>query len=259
MTGQRFLQSPSGRSIIDFRSRTIGVGHRGARAFAPENTIPAIRKAAAMGCPMIELDVHLSRDGEVVVHHDDDLLRCTDMREKFPGRSSAFVSDFVLEELRMLDAGAVVCARAGTSRARPTALFENSDRCGNRDVSFGRGMSALCEWRRDDTTLGEVLDVARSVDLIVNIELKTIPRMYAGIAQKVVALTVRMGMEKSVLISSFDPRATRESAANEPCDSYRCVDERPSGPAGGVSVAVRGRCLPSGMLPTERTLWDLAR
>jgi glycerophosphoryl diester phosphodiesterase len=84
---------------------TLCIGHRGARALAPENTLPAFAKAAALGCPMIEIDVHLSRDGALVVHHDDRLGRCTNVHERFPERNDAFVSDFTLDELRRLDAG----------------------------------------------------------------------------------------------------------------------------------------------------------
>lgn len=204
MTGQRSLRSPSGRFTVDSQSQTIGIGHRGARAFAPENTIPAFRKAAEMGCAMIELDVHLSRDGEVVVHHDDDIVRCTDVLEKFPGRSSAFVSDFTLDELQSLDAGRwYVHELALPAGDRQTFLRSLTDAEIERFVSEEERRSYL-SGSAAIPTLGEVLDLARRVDLMVNIEIKTIPRMYAGITDKVVALTVEHGMERNVLISSFD-------------------------------------------------------
>src|SRR2546427_1678113 len=50
--------------------RVLNIAHRGARAFAPENTIAAIDKAAELGADMVEIDVHLSRDGELPVVHD---------------------------------------------------------------------------------------------------------------------------------------------------------------------------------------------
>ena len=64
----------------------IRLAHRGARAFAPENTLEAFVKAASLGCHGVELDVHLSKDCEPIVVHDDDLLRCSNVREVFPGR-----------------------------------------------------------------------------------------------------------------------------------------------------------------------------
>jgi glycerophosphoryl diester phosphodiesterase len=54
------------------RIRTVG--HRGASALAPENTVRAIRVAIAYGLDLVEVDVHLSRDGELVVHHDPDVV-----------------------------------------------------------------------------------------------------------------------------------------------------------------------------------------
>src|SRR5438128_3008481 len=80
----------------------LNIAHRGARAFAPENTLEAIAAAASFGCHMVELDVHLSRDGEPIVVHDDDLVRCSNVREVFPGRGPWFVSDFTTQEIAKL-------------------------------------------------------------------------------------------------------------------------------------------------------------
>jgi glycerophosphoryl diester phosphodiesterase len=54
------------------RLRTVG--HRGASALAPENTLRAIRVAIEYRLDFVEVDVHLSREGELVVHHDPDLV-----------------------------------------------------------------------------------------------------------------------------------------------------------------------------------------
>src|SRR5262245_62449338 len=83
----------------------LNIAHRGARAFAPENTLEAFASAARLGCHMFELDVHLSKDGELIVVHDDDLVRCSDVKAKFPGRKSYYVSDFTAREIRTLDVG----------------------------------------------------------------------------------------------------------------------------------------------------------
>src|SRR4051812_28372709 len=55
----------------------LNIAHRGACAFAPENTLESFRKAVDLHCDMIELDVHVSSDGELIVVHDDDLTRCS--------------------------------------------------------------------------------------------------------------------------------------------------------------------------------------
>lgn len=71
--------------------------HRGGKAYAPENTMAAFEKALEMGADLIEIDLHLSSDGHVVVIHDTKVDRTTDGK----GR----VADKSLAELRALDAG----------------------------------------------------------------------------------------------------------------------------------------------------------
>lgn len=69
-------------------------GHRGASAYAPENTLPAFRLAEEQGADGIELDVHLTRDGELVVIHDETLDRTTN--------GSGLVNAHSLAELKAL-------------------------------------------------------------------------------------------------------------------------------------------------------------
>jgi glycerophosphoryl diester phosphodiesterase len=75
----------------------IIVAHRGSSATAPENTLAAFQQAVEAGADAIELDVHLSKDDEVIVIHDARLERTTNGR----GR----VRDFTLKELQQFDAG----------------------------------------------------------------------------------------------------------------------------------------------------------
>lgn len=76
---------------------TLVFGHRGAMARAPMNTLAAFELARAEGADGIELDVHLSRDGHLVVIHDDMVDATTD------GLGS--VADLTLVEIKSLDAG----------------------------------------------------------------------------------------------------------------------------------------------------------
>lgn len=78
-------------------TRPVFFAHRGASREAPENTLEAFQKAADIGVDVLELDVHLSADGEVVVHHDDTLERTTNAQGKVCHRT--------LKELQLLDAG----------------------------------------------------------------------------------------------------------------------------------------------------------
>jgi glycerophosphoryl diester phosphodiesterase len=81
------------------------IAHRGASAYAPENTLAAVDRAAELGIRWVENDVHRTRDGELVVLHDDNLRRTTDAEEVFPGRAPWKVKDFTAAEIARLDAG----------------------------------------------------------------------------------------------------------------------------------------------------------
>jgi glycerophosphoryl diester phosphodiesterase len=73
------------------------MGHRGAPADEPENTLRSFRRALAVGVAAVELDVQLTRDGRLAVIHDETLDRTTNGK----GR----VKDFTLTDLQRLDAG----------------------------------------------------------------------------------------------------------------------------------------------------------
>ena len=73
------------------------IGHRGAAAAAPENTLASIRKAKELGATWIEFDVKLTSDGEPILFHDDRLERTTD--------GHGAVAATALAAIRRLDAG----------------------------------------------------------------------------------------------------------------------------------------------------------
>ncbi|CAM4001794.1 glycerophosphodiester phosphodiesterase family protein [Nocardiopsis gilva] len=87
------------------RRPVIVVAHRGASAYAPENTLSALRLARIHHADMAEIDVRRTADGQFVVIHDLDLRRTTNVAELYPDRRSWRVSDFTLAEIRRLDAG----------------------------------------------------------------------------------------------------------------------------------------------------------
>jgi glycerophosphoryl diester phosphodiesterase len=84
-------------SLLAPRGRPFIVGHRGAMGHAPENTLASFARALELGVDAIELDVHLSQDGEVVVMHDEQLERTTNGR--------GLIRDHSLASLKTLDAG----------------------------------------------------------------------------------------------------------------------------------------------------------
>ena len=75
----------------------LTIAHRGASAYYPENTLSAFKAAIEMEADMMELDILLSKDGKIVVIHDETLDRTTN--------GSGLVADQSLAELKQLDAG----------------------------------------------------------------------------------------------------------------------------------------------------------
>src|SRR3989338_4292016 len=76
---------------------TQTMGHRGAAALEPENTLRSFRKAIEIGVDYVEFDIHRCKSGELVVIHDETVDRTTN--------GKGFVADLTLQQLKKLDAG----------------------------------------------------------------------------------------------------------------------------------------------------------
>ena len=103
----------------------LNIAHRGASGTFPENTLSAFRAAIDAGADMCELDVQLTRDGAVVVIHDDTVERTTDGKGE--------VAKLTLEEIKRLDAGAKFKGGAIKSERIPTldeVFSVTSGKCG---------------------------------------------------------------------------------------------------------------------------------
>lgn len=146
------------------------IAHRGASAYYPENTLASFDGAIRLGAEMVELDVQLSRDGEVVVFHDESLSRCTDGR----GRTAAHR----LSELKKLDAG----IRFGTEfrGTRIPTLEEALSFCGGK--------------------------IAVNIEIKAG---AVTGRVTGGIEEKCLHSVHRTGMDRHVVFSSFEPRVLR--------------------------------------------------
>lgn len=90
------------------------IAHRGSSGVAPENTLAAVEKAITQRSNWFEIDIQRTADGQLVLMHDRDLRRTTNVEEVFPERRLAPVGSFTLAELQKLDAGFLV--RAGLHR-----------------------------------------------------------------------------------------------------------------------------------------------
>ncbi|GAA3725627.1 hydrolase [Salinactinospora qingdaonensis] len=130
----------------------IDVAHRGASAYAPENTLAAIDEAQARGATAVEVDVQRTRDGQLVLIHDTTLARTTDVEEVFPDRAPYNVGDFTLTEIRRLDAGAWF--DAGYAGERVPTLQQGLDRL------RGHGLNLLLEVKSPQLYDGIETDIA---------------------------------------------------------------------------------------------------
>ena len=91
-------------------------GHRGASGYAPENTLEAFRLAMEMGADGFELDVHMSKDGALVVIHDESVDRTTD--------GTGLVRDLTLAQLKALDASCGMEAYKGAKIPTLDEVFD---------------------------------------------------------------------------------------------------------------------------------------
>jgi glycerophosphoryl diester phosphodiesterase len=97
MTQPATERPPLRERLQNERGRVWVVGHRGAMGHCPENTMASFERGLELGADWIELDVHLSADGALVVIHDETLDRTTN--------GHGLVRNRTLAELKQLDAG----------------------------------------------------------------------------------------------------------------------------------------------------------
>ncbi|MEK5379940.1 glycerophosphodiester phosphodiesterase [Niallia sp. FSL W8-0635] len=149
-------------------NQTKVYGHRGAKGKYPENTLLSFKQAILQGVDGIELDVHMTKDGEVVVIHDEFLNRTTD--------GTGFVRAYTLEEIKEFSAG---------SKFSSLPDYEES-------------------WLLEKVpTLKEVLQLLAPYPIELNIELKTYTFEYEGMEEKTLALVNEYGNGRKVVYSSF--------------------------------------------------------
>ena len=140
------------------------IAHRGFSGIYPENTMLAFRKAIEIGADGIELDVHLSKDGQVMIIHDEALKRTTGL--------DGVVSDYTRAELEKISAGKT-----------------KNDEFGFTPIpSLEEYLAFMAEHR----------------DKFTNIELKTAPVYYPEIEEKTLELVRKFDLEKNIIYSSFN-------------------------------------------------------
>ncbi len=229
-------------------------GHRGARGLAPENTLPAFAAALALGVTTLELDVGVTRDGVVVVHHDPalnpDIARGPD--GKWLEARGPAISSLTFEELLRYDVGRL---KEGTKYA----------------AAFREQMPA------DGARIPRLADVfalvrkARNGEVRFNIETKTSPVAPADTLApetfaRVLIEEIRFsGMTDRVTIQSFDWRTLQvvQREAPEIATVYLTsprtltpVDGKPSPWLAGIDPAAHGGSVPRMVKAAGGSIWS---
>ena len=144
-------------------------GHRGAKGNYPENSLLSFMKAIEAGVDGMEFDIHMTKDGELVVIHDATLDRTT--------TGTGFVKDYTLAEIQAFSIGAKYTE------------YQHYD----------------SSWDDERVpSLDQVLALCLAYNLEINIELKTYEVAYPGIEEKLLAAVEKSGFDsEKVVYSSF--------------------------------------------------------
>jgi len=174
----------------------LNVAHAGASSVAPQNTMAAGRAAFDLGADVWGVDVRATRDGVLILMHDETLERTTDAEEVFPSGTPWRVADFRLDEIRTLDAG---------------SWFLEEDPFGR--IAEGEvADDALASYAGEPVpTLREALDFVAEQDWLIDIEIKA-PNdgERHAVVERLVALIEETNTVNLVLVSSFDHDLLRE-------------------------------------------------
>jgi len=180
------------------------IAHRGARSLAPENTLLAARRGLEAGADLWETDLAVTRDEQLILFHDDLLVRTTDVRQRFPDRAQDPFTTFSLAEIRTLDAG---------------TWFVEGDPHGQIAAGAVSEMEqATCRGEKVPT-LEEALVFTRDADWKLNLELKFLPPSMDDfpVVPRVLAMIDRVGIAlEQILISSFKHTWLEEVKARRP-------------------------------------------
>lgn len=194
--------------------RVIAYAHQGGAWEAPSSTLHAIRGAIAAGATGIELDVHATADGELVVCHDSTVDRTT--------AQSGTIASFTLEQLRSMDFSYWWILGADVTPGRPAADYPFRGRAPT-DGNFGIA------------TLREVLEEFPGI--VLNLDIKQTAPVVAPYEESLASLLAEYGRTDDVIVASFLDPAT---------DAFRRFAPEVPTSAGTVATAEAWRAVQEG-------------
>jgi glycerophosphoryl diester phosphodiesterase len=173
--------------------RVIAYAHQGGAKEAPSSTLYAIKQALEHGATGIELDVHATSDGQLVVCHDPTLDRTTN--------ATGDIADLRLDEIRHLDNAYWFCPGADAVKGRPVEDYVLRGRApDDRDLCVA--------------TLSEVLEAFPGV--VLNLDLKRSAPEVAAYEEALADVLREHGRQDDVIVASFSDTATAEFAKHAP-------------------------------------------
>lgn len=182
------------------RRRTIVIGHRGSRGLQPENSLTAFAEALRQGAGGLEMDLFITKDGQVVVTHDATISHQLCVR---PGggpigaqESERFlIHQLKLEEIRPYDCG-----------SKPNPLFPEQENTETHIPLLGDLLEAACHHAQGKEPLQFLLEIKSdpATDHIYHPE----PHYFV---KRVLEVAVEKNMEQQVTIISFDKRSLKEA------------------------------------------------
>lgn len=177
-------------------------GHRGSRGTMPENSLPSFEAAVAAGSDVLELDLQISKDGVVFIHHD--FFTSPELcifKDGHPLEEKTLISEWKLQKIKKIDCGSKLNPHFPSQRTVPGTEVPT--------------LQELFDWIQSSS-----LPNAKSIRL--NLELKRDPRHpeYSAapseFAKKVVELVRENRFADRVYYSSFDPEILAHVRALDP-------------------------------------------
>lgn len=204
------------------------IAHRGASYFAPEETMFSYEKAIAQKDRYLEGDVQRTKDGVLVLFHDDNLTRTTDVETVFPKRAGEGIGAFTYAELQQLSAGAWF-NKAYPKRAH--ASFESAKILSLQDF---------------------LERVKKEEDTWIYLETKS-PERYPGIEKELIALLEKTGWldhSEKILLQSFDTKSLARLKVLAPnIRRVFLIDQAMSQKEGWSTLLARAKSVADGIGP----------
>ncbi len=186
------LIAPTASANPWLERRVLNIAHQGGEIEAPSNTLYALKTAKAKGAEVLEIDVHATGDGEIVVIHDDTVDRTTN--------GTGRVDSLTLEQVKALDAAHWFVPDCGTCHGRPAEQYAlRGYATGERELP-----EELRAFEPADFTIPTLREVLEAFpDDLINIEIKSTAPQTAPYERALADLLAEFGRTDDTIVVSF--------------------------------------------------------